>query len=210
MFQFKHLGLISYNDALSLQLKERERLKNNPKVKGTVFLLEHKPVITVTKIGEKNLLKTDPQIEIVKTNRGGDITYHGPGQIVCYPIINLKHFKTDVHWYMRTLEEIIIQFLKCYGVNGIRIKGKTGVWIDENKKIASLGVHFSRWISIHGFSINIKKNPPYGFELINPCGFSSEVIVWLDQIVQINVDECIGKLQVAFEDVFKLRVPSLR
>jgi lipoyl(octanoyl) transferase len=202
MFEIKRLGQISYHDALRVQLEERESLKKDQKKFGTVFILEHTPVITVTKAGQKNLLKISHEVEVAETNRGGDVTYHGPGQIVCYPVLNLKHFRTDVHWYMRSLEEIIIQFLKTYSVSGFRIQGKTGVWLDETKKIGSLGVHFSRWISIHGFSINLKKIPPYGFELINPCGFSPEIITWLEDYTDVDELDALDRLEEIFEPAF--------
>jgi len=182
---FKFLGRISYQDALVVQENER---KNIGDALGTVFFLEHDPVITYGKSkGRENLL-SESDIEIVETARGGDITYHGPGQLVCYPVINLKKLKTDVHWYIRTLEKIIIEYLSTMNIEGFQIEGKTGVWVNRGltpKKIASIGVHFSRWVSIHGFSLNLQKLPPFGFELINPCGFKSDSIVWLENFTEV-------------------------
>ena len=179
---FKFLGRISYQDALVVQENERKNIGNSL---GTVFFLEHDPIITYGKSKGKENLLSESDIEIVETNRGGDITYHGPGQLVCYPIINLKKLKTDVHWYMRTLEKIIIEYLSSLEIRGFQIEGKTGVWVKGDKKIASIGVHFSRWVSMHGFSLNLQKIQPFGFELINPCGFKSESIEWLENLAEV-------------------------
>lgn len=179
---FKFLGRISYQDALAVQEDERKNIGDKL---GTVFFLEHHPIITYGKSKGKENLLSESDIEIVETNRGGDITYHGPGQLVCYPIINLKKIKTDVHWYMRTLEKIIIEYLSTLNIIGFQIEGKTGVWVNDDKKIASIGVHFSRWVSMHGFSLNLKKVPPFGFDLINPCGFKSESIEWVENFAKV-------------------------
>ena len=142
----------------------------------TVIFCEHPPVITLGKAAVAENVLVDKKIlvekgvELFPIERGGDVTYHGPGQLVVYPILNLNFYRRDVGWYMRNLEEIIISVLDDFGIKGQQIEGKTGVWIN-NRKIASIGVRFSRWCSMHGLALNVLDNLS-GFDLINPCGFT--------------------------------------
>ncbi|RME61264.1 MAG: lipoyl(octanoyl) transferase LipB [Candidatus Dadabacteria bacterium] len=171
------LGLIKYRDAWSIQKTAQRALINNENLEDLLIFCEHYPVITLGKSGKADhlILKKEELlkrgIEFYQVERGGDITYHGPGQLVVYPILNLYRYKTDVNWYLRALEEIIILLLKKYGVEGIRVEKKTGVWVSgrkELKKIASIGVRLSRWRTMHGLAINITAQP--NFNLIIPCG----------------------------------------
>lgn len=186
----KDLGKIGYQKAWDYQhelhavlvaAKRANREISNPHSQQHHFLFcDHPPVYTLGKSGSKeNLLLSDEEIqqksiEFFKINRGGDITYHGPGQIVGYPIFDLDCFFTDVHKYVRYIEEAIILMLADFGIEGKRIKGYTGVWLDETKdlkkrKICAIGVHLSRWVTMHGFALNVNTDLTY-FSHIIPCG----------------------------------------
>jgi lipoyl(octanoyl) transferase len=185
------LGLIPYKEAWDLQTSIHRHLIENKRAgypaPQTHYLLlcEHPPVYTLGKSGSEENLKIDDQqlmdyeIEFFKINRGGDITFHGPGQVVGYPILDLDLIFTDVHKYVRGLEEVIIRVLKHYNVKGIRNDRYTGVWVgdieesQQSKKICAIGVHLSRWVSMHGFAFNINTNLGY-FNHIVPCGIQDE------------------------------------
>ncbi len=170
-----HLGTISYKDAMDIQFKLLEK-RINKEINDSLLLLEHPSTITIGRSGKRsNLLISDSylksrNIEFFETNRGGDITFHGPGQIVCYPIIDLDDRTKDVHKYIRDLEEIIIETLKEFDVEGQRIDGLTGVWT-KGCKVASIGVGIRRWTTYHGFAINVNTDLDL-FDLIIPCGIA--------------------------------------
>ena len=192
---FKDLGRIDYQKAWDFQQKSLkevvdQKLSNRhltaddlPTTPSNFLLFcEHPPVYTLGKSGSPDhlLLKeqelTAKGIQFYKINRGGDITFHGPGQIVGYPIFDLDQFFTDVHKYVRYLEEAIIRTLRDYGLEGTRIKGFTGVWLvgkegQPNRKICAIGVHLSRWVTMHGFAFNINTDLDY-FRFIVPCGIN--------------------------------------
>jgi len=185
---FQDLGLTNYFDTWQYQteihqkLKEEKKSINNPNPRHTLIFCEHHAVFTLGRSGLQENLIVSPEylaennIQFYKINRGGDITYHGPGQIVGYPIFDLDLFFNDVHKYVRLLEESVIQTLKHYNVTGHREPGYTGVWIkreNENRKICAIGVHLSRWISLHGFAFNINTNLDH-FNYIIPCGIKDE------------------------------------
>ena len=189
----KDLGKISYQYGLNEQEKyfseiikiKKLNYKKEKLLKTDNFLLfvEHYPVFTLGKSGDINNLLTNKEfltenkIEFFKTNRGGDITFHGPGQIVVYPILDLDNFFTDIHKYLRTLEEVIIATLSDYGILGFRIDGQTGVWVGKGKfpaqKICAFGVRASRWVTMHGMSLNVNTNLDY-FKYIVPCGINDK------------------------------------
>ena len=189
----KDLGKISYQYGLNEQEKyfseiikiKKSNYKKEKLLKTDNFLLfvEHYPVFTLGKSGDINNLLTNKEfltenkIEFFKTNRGGDITFHGPGQIVVYPILDLDNFFTDIHKYLRTLEEVIIATLSDYGILGFRIDGQTGVWVGKGKfpaqKICAFGVRASRWVTMHGMSLNVNTNLDY-FKYIVPCGINDK------------------------------------
>lgn len=196
--QFIDLGRIKYQEAwdfqtvkhkalVDLKMKNRSLAKQDlPTEHPTHYLIfcEHPPVYTLGKSGSfEHLLLNEQELEeqgfeFFKINRGGDITYHGPGQIVGYPIFDLEYFFTDVHKYVRYLEEAVILTLNDYGLEGIRVKGYTGVWLDQTdvlpqRKICAIGVHLSRWVSMHGFAFNINSNLQH-FRNIVPCGINDE------------------------------------
>ena len=188
------LGLISYTAGYALQ----ERIVAARKVEaiGDVLLLcEHPHVITLGRNGKReNLLASDQVlrqkgVEFHSTNRGGDITYHGPGQIVGYPILNLTHMKTDVHWYVRTLEEAMIRASADLGISAFRIGGKTGIWVQavpKEEKLAAIGIHISRWVTSHGFAYNVRSDLRY-FDLIVPCGISDRKATSLEKLLARSV-----------------------
>lgn len=194
---FEDLGLISYKDALDSQLVFHNKLierkvgirKGNIKptdikLEHNLIFCQHKPVYTLGKSGSlshlllnENELKSKG-IDFYRTNRGGDITYHGPGQLVAYPIFDLDDFFNDVHKYVRFLEEVIIQSMKVFNIKAIRIDGLTGVWIngergEKDRKICAIGIHMSRWVTLHGFALNINTELDY-FSGIVPCGISND------------------------------------
>ena len=186
--KFQDLGLTDYFDTWQYQteihqkLKEEKKIINNPNPSHTLIFCEHHAVFTLGRSGLQENLIVSPEylaennIQFYKINRGGDITYHGPGQIVGYPIFDLDLFFNDVHKYVRLLEESVIQTLEHYNIIGYREAGYTGVWINrgnEKRKICAIGVHLSRWISLHGFAFNINTNLDH-FNYIIPCGIKDE------------------------------------
>lgn len=177
------LGRRSYEEVWELQRTLQQSLIGGAET-HTLILCEHEPVVTIGRSGNpENILKTDSEVPIVKTDRGGDVTYHGPGQLVGYPILDLKRFRTDVNWYLRQLEEVVIQALARFNIRGLRHPGRTGVWtfVDESdtltpaRKIASIGVRLSRWCTMHGFAVNVLPVHQQ-FERIVPCGLTNIAI----------------------------------
>lgn len=179
---------------------------------------EHNPVYTLGKSGSiDNLLLSEESlinegIEFYRINRGGDITFHGPGQIVCYPILDLERIFTDVHKYIRTLEEVVIKTLKHYNLEGIRIKEYTGVWLEKTsvlpeRKICAIGVHMSRWVTLHGFAFNINTDLSY-FNKIIPCGIndSTKAVSSLELEIgrKVNIDEVKKHLTYYLSELFGL------
>lgn len=176
------LGLIDYDAAWALQ-KERQRGLIDGTSDEVLFICEHPPVVTLGNgANQDNLLASEADFEqsgicVRKIERGGDVTFHGPGQIIAYPIIDLRRRKTDVGWYMRILETCIISALRDCGINAAQISGKTGVWILDQtapggvggRKIASIGVRISRWCTMHGLALYLTPQA-HGFSKINPCG----------------------------------------
>ncbi|MFH1202226.1 MAG: lipoyl(octanoyl) transferase LipB [Candidatus Omnitrophota bacterium] len=172
------LGLIEFLKAHKIQKHLVDELKSNG-WHDTLIICEHPPTITLgRKTRLENLLADEKtlkerKISVFRADRGGDVTYHGPGQIIAYPIFDLRRYKKDIHWFLRKLEEITIDFLWRYKISGERKKGFTGVWVG-NKKIVSIGIGISNWITFHGLAINVKTNLEY-FSLIKPCGLKVEM-----------------------------------
>lgn len=205
-FRVFDLGLVDFNTALQFQKEIFAKVKDNLLSSGLI-LCQHHPVITLGRSSHlKNILVSEKELEakvipIYQAERAGDVTYHGPGQIVAYPIFNLNKFKKDIHLFLRYLEEIIICLLQDFGVKAERYGGLTGVWINQ-KKIASIGIAIRNWITFHGLSINIKKNDLDNFCLIRPCGMDIKMTS-LESILGRNVEtgEIKGKLVQKFRDV---------
>jgi lipoyl(octanoyl) transferase len=176
--EVRDLGRIGYADAFQMQRKLAEQRKGG-EICDQLLFVEHPHVITLGRNGHmENLLAGDEHlakagIEFHQTNRGGDITYHGPGQIVGYPILDLKEWKRDVVAYVRTLEQVLIDTLAQFGIKGGRVEGCTGVWV-SGKKVAAIGVHISRWVTSHGFALNLSTDLSY-FQYIVPCGLTKPV-----------------------------------
>jgi len=176
--QWRDLGLVPYQDAWSEQLRQVEAVKQGSPEDRLLFV-EHPHVVTLGRNANDANLLTGPErmaqlgIDLRSTDRGGDVTYHGPGQIVGYPILNLADWKKDVAAYMRALEEVVIRTLADHGIQGERDAEATGVWVD-GEKVAALGVHVSRWVSSHGFALNVATDLSY-FGHIVPCGLTRPV-----------------------------------
>jgi len=231
--QFKDCGRISYKDAWELQTKlfgrsneqkifNRTHKEQAQPISNYLLFCEHNHVYTLGKSGhEQNLLVqsdvlAQQGIEFFHTNRGGDITYHGPGQLTGYPILDLEQFFTDVHKYMRYLEDVIILTCAHYGVETGRVPGQTGVWVDYDKgsrarKICALGVHMGRWITMHGFGFNINSDLSK-FDLIVPCGIADKGVTSLSAETgrEIDMQELKSLVQHYFEEVFSATLEPYR
>ncbi|MGB6083134.1 lipoyl(octanoyl) transferase LipB [Moheibacter sp.] len=205
-------------ESVAIKSRNREKEKNGQKdfeqTKNHLLFVEHPHVYTLGKSGHiENLLASQDflsQIKatFVKTNRGGDITYHGPGQLVGYPILDLDNFKPDIHLYMRNLEEVIIKTIADYGLKGERSKGETGVWLDVGKpfarKICAMGVKASRWVTMHGFALNVNSDLKY-FEYIIPCGIQDKAVTSLERELgrEVPMEEVKEKVKKYFAEVFE-------
>ena len=209
------LGVLDYNTALNFQEKKLQEIidiKRTNRNEGSsietpnyFLFVEHPPVITLGKSGqEKNLLLTKEELERKKiqyfnTNRGGDITFHGYGQIVGYPVIDLENFYTDINRYLRTLEEIVISTLNFYKISSQRSSGETGVWLEPNspnsRKICAIGVKTSRWVTMHGFALNVDTDLRY-YDYIIPCGIRGKGITSINKEVKkiVSINEVKEKL----------------
>src|SRR5436305_9814013 len=166
------LGLVPYLEAWDLQRSLAAAVSQGA-IPDTIVLLEHPPVVTLGRRAEEAELHVPPdaEVEIVETDRGGKSTYHGPGQLVCYPILDLTRHGTDVKRYCRDLEDALIRTLAPLGLDATRIDGLTGIWLERPpRKIASIGIHISRWISTHGYALNVDLDPTPFTERLTACG----------------------------------------
>ena len=199
-------GLVPYICAWNYQRSLWQARINNPDLDDILILLEHPPVYTLGKGADTNFVKFNPQEtnwELHRIERGGEVTYHCPGQLVGYPILNLNHYQADLHWYLRQLEEVIIRVLAIYGLKGDRLPGLTGVWL-EGKKIAAIGIKVRRWITMHGFAINVCPDLA-GFEQIVPCGIKDKPVGSIAQFIpHITVEQVRKDVAIAFADVFQV------
>ncbi|KAB0241659.1 lipoyl(octanoyl) transferase LipB [Microcystis aeruginosa EAWAG127a] len=183
----------------------------DPDLPDVLLLLEHPPVYTLgtgsdIKFIKFNLDKTDK--EVYRIERGGEVTYHCPGQLVGYPILNLRYYQQDLHWYLRQLEEVILQTIAIYGLSGQRIGGLTGVWV-EGYKIAAIGIKVSRWITYHGFALNVCPDLS-GFAEIIPCGIANKPVGSLQQFLpNISLMQVQQDLSTVFASVFGVELFSL-
>jgi lipoyl(octanoyl) transferase len=223
----RRLGLINYKEAWDLQekiFKELVDLKIKNRNENTSFLpqnqllvCEHPHVFTLGKSGKEDHLLLDNQglkdneADYYKINRGGDITYHGPGQLVVYPIFDLEQFFTDIHKYMRFLEEAVILTLSEYGIHGERMEGQTGVWLGVGspvaRKICAMGVKSSRWITMHGLGFNVNADLKY-FDYIIPCGISDKSVTSMQYELgrEIDMDELSEKLVGHLSNLFDFTI----
>ena len=224
---FEDLGIQSYQPTWDYQeqlLKEAVALKTEARTQNKeaseaatqhrFILVEHPPVFTLGKNGNRsNVLVSDEQLKVLgieyfHINRGGDITYHGLQQVVGYPIVDLDKFKPDLGWYLRSLEEVIIQVLAEYGLKGERSVGETGVWLDPQdpfvaRKICAMGIKCSRWITMHGFALNVNTDLSH-FEFIVPCGIQEKTVTSLEKELgkKIDYEEVKQKIKFHFEAIF--------
>jgi len=216
--EFTNWGVIDYADAW-----EKQKVLFNERVQAKTFMndlpdiaifCEHPHVFTLGKSGENdNLLASNQQLKdndvsFVKTDRGGDITYHGPGQIVAYPIFDLDHFQIGLRQYIHNLEEAVILFLSDFDLNGQRMEGATGVWLDvevpeRTRKICAIGVKCSRFVTMHGLALNINTDLSY-YNFINPCGFTDKGVTSLERETKMNqdMDFCRANLSKKILQVF--------
>ena len=220
--ELEDLGLIDYKQcwdyqtklfdaSVQLKIKNRKFPEDRVSTKNHLIFCEHPHVYTLGKSGDlKNLLidgpkREDKNISFYKINRGGDITYHGPGQLVVYPILDLDYFFSDIHKYLRLLEESVILTLADYGVTGQRLDGFTGVWVDAEKetprKICAIGVKCSRWVTMHGIGFNINSNLDY-FNHIVPCGIEDKSVTSLQKETNQKID--MKELKLRFKKNFKI------
>jgi lipoyl(octanoyl) transferase len=226
---FQDLGRMNYQEAWDYQeslLKENVRIKAEARERQEVavatqhrlLFVEHPPVYTLGKSGHmENVLLTDEGLkeqgaEFFRTNRGGDITFHGPGQLVGYPILDLEKFRTDLGWYLRSLEEVGIRVLAEYGIEGDRSPGETGIWIQpgvrgRERKICAMGVRCSRWITMHGFALNVNNDLSW-FGNIVPCGIPDKQVTSIGKELgrAIDLEEVKTRWKRQFEAVFGARI----
>ena len=208
------LGTVPYQEAWDLQRSLAGAVSQGA-IPDTVLLLEHPPVVTLgrrTDEGAEVHVPVDAQVEIVETNRGGKSTFHGPGQLVCYPILDLKRHGRDVKQYVRNLEEALIRTAEPFGLTGERIDGLTGVWLTRPpRKLASIGVHVSRWVTTHGYALNVDLDPTPFTEWITACGLEDAMFTTIARETgrAVTVDEVRPHAVAALEDVFGLELEAL-
>lgn len=196
------LGRMDYEAAYAVQ-QETHRMRKNNLIPDTLLTVEHPSVYTVGRGGYAQGLRTEPGyleqmgIEILNTDRGGSITYHGPGQLVVYPVFNIKSFNNDCLFYLRFIEEVIIKLLYGFGIQARRFAPYTGVWV-ENKKIAAIGISVNESVSMHGFSINVSTDLKY-FDYIYPCGIKEYEVTSIKNMVTPN--PCLAKVKKVLKEI---------
>jgi len=202
--QIIDLGLIDYAEALALQ-KRVVAARKADAIADTLLVCEHPHVITQGRNGKREHLLVSEQVlrqkgmDYYETSRGGDITYHGPGQIVGYPILNLGAIRRDVVWYVRTLEEAMIHATAEFGITAERVAGKTGIWVragNTEEKLAAIGVHISRWVTSHGFAYNVSTDLR-NFQLIVPCGIAGRRATSLEKLLGRDMEQKEVALRIA-------------
>ena len=206
-----NLGSIPYETAWAWQrsmVAARRQFPDHPDYPDALLLLEHPPVYTLGQGANLEFLKFDPaqtQATLWRTERGGEVTYHCPGQIVGYPILNLNRYRPDLHWYLRQLEAVLIQVLQLYGLDAERVPGLTGVWV-EGRKVAAIGIKVSRWITMHGFALNVCPDLS-GFEQIVPCGIADKPVGSLAQFrPDVDLHQVRQQIAACFAEVFQVNL----
>ena len=203
-------GLTPYGLALDWQRRELALRRENPELDDQLILLEHPPVYTLGQGSSLEFLKFDPaqaaarHQTVYRTERGGEVTYHCPGQLVGYPILNLKYHRPDLHWYLRQLEEVLIRVLALYGLTGERVAGLTGVWV-EGRKLAAIGIKVSRWITMHGFALNVCPDLS-GFEQIVPCGLVGRRVGSIAEFLPVEMVQVQQQVADCFAELFNLEL----
>jgi lipoyl(octanoyl) transferase len=207
------LGIIDYSKAYLIQ-KENLNLVKSGNYDGVIILAEHLPVFTIGRSSSKNnfIIEQDKiqslGADIVYTDRGGDITFHGPGQIVAYPIFNLNIHGKDMHKFLRNCEDVTIDAISSYDIRSFRVSGRTGVWT-ENGKIASIGIAASSWVTYHGLALNANTELRF-FDMINPCGYKNIKVTSMQEIMNQHIDENALKARLlrSFEKVFQIETDT--
>ncbi len=211
----EQLGLVDYAEGLRLQ-KERVARRKAGEIPDTLLLLEHPHVYTLGRNARReNLLVSTEALrargaQVFETDRGGDVTYHGPGQLVGYPILDLTQHRRDLAWYMRSLEEVFIRVARNFGIEAGRVADATGAWVG-NDKLVAMGVHVSRWVTSHGFAFNVNTDLRY-FEWIIPCGLRDKGVTSLAKLLgrAVEMDLVADKVVEQFEIVFGLEMEASR
>ena len=218
LLDVRRLGTVAYADALALQRSLVEERKAD-RIPDTLLLLEHPHVVTVGVRGDggrAHILASPDDlaargIEVFETGRGGDVTYHGPGQLVGYPIIDLQPDRRDVHRYVRDLEEVLIRTAADYGIAATRLAGLTGAWVgsDNQEKLAAIGVRISRWVTSHGFALNVNTDLDF-FTLIVPCGIADRGVTSLARLVgrPVEIAEVEDRIAAHFAAVFDREIAA--
>lgn len=208
-FVVRDLGRIGYAEAYAIQ-KDLEARRKAGEIPDQLLIVEHPHVITMGRNGHMQNILAQPEvldragIAFFQTDRGGDVTYHGPGQIVGYPIFDLREWKRDVVAYVRAVEQAIIDSLGSFGISAERVKGATGVWVD-GAKIAAIGVHISRWVTSHGFALNYSTDLTY-FQYIVPCGLTKPVISMERLGVTVSRQQVVDELVRQFRQQFSVQL----
>jgi lipoyl(octanoyl) transferase len=208
-----NLGLVPYNDAWDLQRSLAGAVSQGA-IPDTILLLEHPPTITTGRRTEASELHVpeDADVEVVETDRGGKSTFHGPGQLVCYPIFDLSRHGLDVKRYCRDLEEALVQTLAMFGLEGQRIEGLTGVWMTPPpRKIASIGIHIAKWITTHGYALNVDLDPAPFTQWITACGLEDAAFTTIARELgrPVTVEEVRVPALEALAEVFELELEEL-
>lgn len=201
-------SVVLYATALEWQRSLLQQRVKDPSLDDVLILLEHNPVYTLGQGASLEFLKFDfdkTTFDVQRVERGGEVTYHCPGQLVGYPILNLRYYCQDLHWYLRQLEEVLIRVLAIYGLPGDRLPGLTGVWL-EGRKVAAIGIKVSRWITMHGFALNVCPDLT-GFEQIVPCGIAHKPVGSLNQwIPEISIEQVRSQVAIKFAEVFDVNL----
>ena len=207
--QIRRLGVVPYADGLEIQ-KQLVEQRRTGEIPDQLLLLEHPPVITLgvkTRNNRSNIVAAPSTleaegVEVYESGRGGDVTYHGPGQLVGYPIIDLKPDRCDVHRYVRDIEEVMIRTAASFGIEAGRLAGLTGAWVG-NEKLAAIGVRIARWVTSHGFAFNVNTTLNH-FDLIVPCGISDQGVTSLQKLVgrEVPMVEVEDAVELSFRRVF--------
>jgi lipoate-protein ligase B len=203
---WRYAGRLPYGEALALQ-KETVRRRVAKEIPDTLLLVEHPPVITLGKMSKReHILASRPDVEVVETPRGGDVTFHGPGQVIGYPILDLTALKQDLKAYLGQLEEVMIRAAARYGVVAGREPGMTGAWVGD-RKIGAIGVRVEKWVTSHGFALNANTDLS-GFDLIIPCGLKGKGVTSIARETgrEVDLDELRRSVVEIFGDVFGRRM----
>jgi len=214
LLHLEQLGLVDYASALELQ-REKVAQRKAGAIPDTLLLLEHPHVYTLGRNArQENILVSAEWLasrgaEVFHTDRGGDVTYHGPGQLMGYPILDLTQHRRDISWYMRSLEEVFIRTTRDFGIEAGRSQGAAGVWVG-NDKLAAMGVHLSRWVTSHGFALNVNTDLRY-FEWIVPCGLQGKGVTSLAKLLgrAVGTEEVTEHVVEHFGTVFGMEVRTI-